>query len=56
MKYENIKNYSDVKFRRITGLNRDTFNKAVEILSVKHLKEHAINVRKSGRKSTLSIE
>jgi len=56
MKYENIKNYSDVQFRRITGLKRDTFNKAVEILSAKYLKEHAKNVRKSGRKSTLSIE
>jgi len=56
MKYENIKNYSDVQFRRITGLKRDTFNNAVEILSVKYLKEHAKNVRKSGRKSTLSIE
>jgi hypothetical protein len=56
MKYDNIKNYSDVQFRRITGLKRDTFNKAVEILSVKYLKEHVRNVRKSGRKSTLSIE
>ena len=56
MKYENIKNYSDVQFRRITGLKRDTFNKAVEILRVKYLKEHAKNVRRSGRKSTLSIE
>jgi len=56
MKYKNIKNYSDVQFRRITGLKRDTFNKAVEILMFKYLKEHARNVRRSGRKSTLSIE
>jgi hypothetical protein len=56
MKYENIKNYSDVQFRRITGLKRDTFNKAVEILRVKYSKEHAGNVRNSGRKSKLSLE
>ena len=32
MKYENIKTYSDEKFRRITGVKRMTFEKMLEIL------------------------
>ena len=32
MKYENIKEYSDEKFRRITGVKRTTFEKMLEIL------------------------
>ena len=32
MKYENIKEYSDEKFRRITGVKRSTFEKMLEIL------------------------
>jgi transposase-like protein len=56
MKYTNIKSYSDAQFRRVTGLKRETFNKALEILSAKYAQEHSGNVRNSGRKSTLSIE
>ena len=33
MKYENIKDYTDEKFRRITGVKRTTFEKMLEILS-----------------------
>ena len=32
MKYENIKGYTDEKFRRITGVKRTTFEKMLEIL------------------------
>ena len=32
MKYENIRNYGEAKFRRITGVKRATFEKMLEIL------------------------
>ena len=32
MKYENIKEYKDANFRRITGVKRKTFEKMLEIL------------------------
>ena len=56
MKYENIKNYSDEKFRRISGMKKATFAKAIEILTTKYSEEHSKNVRKSGRKPKLSME
>jgi hypothetical protein len=56
MKYENIKNYSDEKFRRICGMKKATFATAIEILNQKYIEEHSKNVRKSGRKPKLSME
>jgi hypothetical protein len=56
MKYENIKNYSDEKFRRISGMKKGTFAKAIEILNAKYAEEHSKNLRKSGRKAKLSME
>jgi len=56
MKYEIIKNYEPEKFRRITGLKPETFEKCLEILNKKYSEEHAKNVRKSGRKSKLTME
>ena len=56
MKYENIKDYTDEKFRRICGMKRKTFEKALEILSAKYAEEHSQNVRKSGRKPKLCME
>ena len=56
MKYEKIKKYRDEKFRRITGLKERTYEKCVEILKAKYKEEHIKNVRKSGRKSKLTIE
>lgn len=56
MKYENIKNYGPEKFRRITGIKIKTYKKCIEILNKKYAEEHAKNVRKSGRKSKLSME
>ena len=49
MKYETIVEYSNTKFRRITGVKRVTFEKMVEILRAeKH--------RRRGRTPKLSIE
>ena len=56
MKYENIKEYTDEKFRRICGMKRKTFEKALEILSAKYAEEHSRNARKSGRKPKLCME
>jgi len=56
VKYENTKDYPCGKFRRMSGMKRKTFEKAVEILNAKHAVEHAKNVRKSGRKPKLRME
>ena len=52
MKYEIIKEYSDKKFRRITGVKRATFEKMLEILKKAYAEKH----RRRGRKPKLSIE
>ena len=52
MKYEIIKEYSDKKFRRITGVKRVTFEKMLEILKKAYAEKH----RRRGRKPKLSIE
>ena len=52
MKYEKIANYSESKFRRITGVKRSTFEKMVEILK----KEYASKHQRRGRHQKLSIE
>jgi len=56
MKYENMGKYSDAKFRRVSGMRRKTFERAIKILNAKYAEEHSGNVRKSGRKSTLKME
>ena len=56
MKYENIKNYKEEDFRRITGVNPSTYAKMIEILNKKYNEEHSKNTRKSGRKAKLSME
>ena len=56
MKYEKTNKYKEEKFRRITGLKKKTYEKCVEILRAKYKEEHVKNVRKSGRKSKLTIE
>jgi hypothetical protein len=56
MKYEKIKDYPDVKFRRICGMKRKTFEKALEILKAGYAEEHSKNVRRSGRKPKLGME
>ena len=52
MKYEKIAEYSNTKFRRITGVKRATFDKMVEILQ----KGYAEKYRRRGRTPMLSIE
>jgi hypothetical protein len=52
MKQEEIKQLSDVQFRRITGVKRSTFNKMLEILLV----AQAIRRAKGGPKPKLSPE
>ena len=52
MKYENIKDYSNTRFRRITGIKRSTYKKMVEILSV----AETIRRSKGGPKPSLTIE
>jgi len=52
MKAEIIREYSDEKFRRITGVKRSTFEKMLEILKEAMSKKLA----RGGRKPTLSEE
>ena len=52
MKYEKIAEYSDTKFRRITGVKRATFDKMVEILRKGYAEKH----QRRGRTPKLSIE
>ena len=52
LKYENMKEYGEGKFRRITGVRRRTFQKMVEILGKAEAKRRA----KGGPKPKLSIE
>jgi transposase len=52
MKYEQIKQLEAEKFRRLTGVKKETFDKMVSILVEAEIKKKA----KGGRKSKLSIE
>jgi len=52
MKYEQIKELEDEKFRRLTGVKKDTFYKMIDILQEAEIKKKA----RGGRKNKLSIE
>lgn len=52
MKYENIKEYTEEQFRRITGVKRRTYKKMTDILKEAYAEKH----RRRGRKPKLSIE
>ena len=52
MKYETVKEYSAEKFRRITGVKRETFVKMIEILQAAHTEKH----KRRGRKPKLCME
>jgi GxxExxY protein len=52
MKYDQIKEFSDEEFRRLTGVKRSTFEKMVAILTAADQEKKA----RGGRKSKLSIE
>ena len=51
-KYGAIKDLSDEKFKRLTGVSRKTFDKMIEILQVQYKLDRA----KCGRHRTVSIE
>lgn len=52
MKYNQIEEFSDEQFRRLTGVKKSTFKKMVEILREADRKKKT----RGGRKSRLSIE
>ena len=52
MKLENLKKYSNSKFRRITGVKRTTYEKMLEILRPKLVEK----LSSGGRKPKLSLE
>lgn len=51
-KYAKLKNYSPTQFRRLTGVQRETFEKMVEILKDAQNKRY----KNSGRKGGLELE
>ena len=51
-KYEELKEFPEKQFRRLTGVQRETFEKMVTILLEAQQKRY----RKAGRKGSLSIE
>jgi hypothetical protein len=51
-KYEELKRFPEKQFKRLTGVQRETFEKMVAIL----LEAQGKRYRKAGRKGVLSIE
>jgi hypothetical protein len=51
-KYKELEEFSEKQFRRLTGVQRGTFEKMVAVL----LESQQRRYRKAGRKGTLSIE
>lgn len=51
-KYKELEEFSEKQFRRLTGVQRGTFEKMVTVL----LESQQRRYRKAGRKGTLSIE
>lgn len=52
MKYEKVEQFSEVQFRRITGVKRATFEKMVELVHEKQKEKQ----KKGGRPNKLSVE
>lgn len=52
MKYEQVKELSDLAFRRLTGVKRSTFKRMVQVVS----QADAIKKARGGRKNKLGIE
>lgn len=52
MKYDQLKEMEDEKFRRLTGVKRSTFNRMLEILKEADIRKKS----RGGRKNKLSIE
>lgn len=53
MKYEQLQNISDNRFRQAVGVNRATFIEMLEIIRVSYFKRHS---RHNGRHRKLSLE
>lgn len=51
MNYESSKKLSDVRFKRLVGVERTTFEKMLEILTVAYQAKHS----KGGRKPKMSL-
>lgn len=56
MKYDQVKELSAEKFRRLTGVKPETFEKMAEILHKKYAEEKKCHRWKGGRKPKLTIE
>ena len=56
MKFEQLKQMSDEKFRRITGVKRVTFNKMVEVLQIFFEEQKRAAKFPGGRPPKLSVE
>jgi len=52
MRYEQIKEFKDSQFKRLTGVKRETFTHMVEVVRVAYKLKH----QNRGRASSLSIE
>jgi len=52
VKYEQVEQYRDGQFRRITGVKKTTFEKMLEILNEAHTEKH----RRRGRNPKLCME
>jgi len=45
MKYENMGKYSDAKFRRVSGMRRKTFERAIKILNAKYAEKNIVHTK-----------
>ena len=52
MRYENIRDYKEAQFRRLTGVKKGTFSKMAEVFGLAEAKRRS----GGGPKPTLSIE
>ncbi|MBF8971112.1 hypothetical protein I1A59_09155 [Streptococcus mitis] len=52
MNYESSKKLSDSRFKRLVGVERKTFDKMIEILTVAYQAKHS----KGGRNPKMSLE
>ena len=53
MKYENIKNYKDERFRQVTGVQSETFSAMTNVLKAAYAERHK---KHNGRNRKLSVE
>ena len=56
MKYDNVKQLSEVQFRRITGVKPITFNKMLEVVQIASETKKTLQKGAGGRPHKLSLE